>query len=326
MLTDPHIGAGQLIGAQQVNRDRMALAARFCEANGFYWDGVMDQRENLRQWIYEQAGYCLLDFTILGGQFSLVPSVPTHSNGQINFGGKPEIKALFTDGNIRNLQVSFLSPEERQPLRATVLWREERHNGFPETRVVSVRLADSQGGSDADPEETFDMSGFCTSQEHALTFARYALKTRKEIDHGLKFETTPQAAMNLAPGEYFKLVSESTHTSRFQNGTIAADGTVQMVDGSTLTDAPILYWEPGTTGVREGNLTVRNGRTDQTALYGTVFTLRNSTTTSRVYKVESLTYTEEGLVEVAGSYTPLTGSGSLAVLDWNPSHFVIEVG
>lgn len=326
LLTDPRIGAGKLIGAQQVDRSRMALAAEFCNANGFYWDGVLDQRENLRQWIFEQAGYCLLDFTILGGQFSLVPSVPFHTSGAINREGKPAIKALFTDGNVKNLQVSFLSPEERQLFRATLLWRQELLNGFPETRVISVRLADSQGGSDSDPEETFDMSGFCTSQDHALTFARYALKTRQLVDHGLKFETTPQAAMNLAPGEYFRLVSEATHTSRFQNGVIGPDGTVQMVDGSTLADAPILYWEPGTTAVRSANLTVVNGRTNQTALFGTVFTLSNSTTVSRVYKVESLTYIDGGLVEVAGSHTPLTSSGTLAVLDWNPSHFLIEAG
>lgn len=326
LLTDPVIGAGKLIGAQQVNRERMTTAAWFCQANGFYWDGVLDQRQNLRQWIYEQAGYCLLDFTILGGQFSLVPSVPYTSSGAIDYQGKPEIKALFTDGNIRNLQVTFLSTEERQLFRGTALWRQEKTNGFPETRVVSMRLANHLGGSDDDPEEIFDMSGFCTSQGHASTFLKYALKTRQLVDHGLKFETTPQAAMSLAPGEYFRLVSESTHTSRFQNGLITDDGTVQTVDGSSISNAPILYWRPGTTTVLEATLTVQNGRTSQTSLFGTVFALRNSTTISRVYKVESLSYAEDGLVEVAGSYTPLTASGALAVLDWGASDFVVELG
>jgi hypothetical protein len=62
------------------------------------------------------------------------------------------------------------------------------------------------------------------------------------------------------------------------------------------------------------------------ALWGTVFTLNNTTTTSRVYKVESLAYAEEGWVTIAGSYQPLTASGSLAVLDWNDGHFVEETG
>lgn len=325
LLTDPQIGAGKLIGASQVNRERMALAARFCEANDFYWDGVIDQRENLRQWIFEQAGYCLLDFTILGGQFSLIPSVPYNTNGTINFAGKPEIKALFTDGNIRNLQVSFLSPEERQLFRATVIWRQEKLNGFPETRVASVRLADHIGGSDSDPEETFDMSGFCTSENHALTFARYALKTRKEVDHGLRFETTPQAAMSLAPGDYFRLVSEVTHTSRFNNGIIGPDGVIQAAD--TLDgNYQILYWERGTTAVQSATLIAEDGRTKQATLFSTVFTISNTTTTNRVYKVETLSYAEDGLVEVAASHVPLTDSGSLAVLNWDEGTFVTELG
>ena len=36
--------------------------------------------------------------------------------------------------------------------------------------------------------------------------------------------------------------------------------------------------------------------------------------------MESISYTDEGLVEIAGSFVPLTSSGSLAVLDW----FMVE--
>lgn len=325
LLTDAEIGAGLTVGAQQVDRDRMTLAARFCQANGFTWDGVLSERINLREWIFEQAGYAMLDFTILGGRFSLVPSVPYNTNYTINYSGIPEIKALFTDGNIRAMKVSWLSPEERRLFKATCLWRQDKENGFPETKVITVRLAGSEGGSEGDPEETFDMSGWCTTQDHAYTFARYALKLRQLIDHSVTFETTPQAAMNLAPGEYFRLVSEATHTSRFNNGSIGPDGVIQSAN--TLNGSyPILYWEPGTVGVQSATLTATNGRTSQTGLFGTVFTLNNTTTTNRVYKVETLSYAESGLVEVTASHVPLTDSGSLAVLDWNDSMFVTEIG
>jgi len=324
LLTDPVIGAGVSIGVQQVDRDRMTLAAQFCQANNFTWDGVISDRINLREWIYEQAGYCLLDFTILGGRFSLVPSVPYTTGYAIDPEGKPVVKALFTDGNIRNMKVAWLSPEERRLFKATCLWRQDKDNGFPETKVISVRLADYEGGSEGDPEETFDMSGWCTTQEHPLTFARYALKLRQLVDHSITFETTPQAAMNLAPGEYFRLVSEVTHTSRFNNGSISPDGVIQSQD-LLNGDYPILFWTPGMTAVQSGTLTATNGRTTQTALFGTVFALNNTTTTNRLYKVETLSYSEEGLVEVAGSYTPLTDRGTLAVLDWGDNEmFVIE--
>ena len=49
------------------------------------------------------------------------------------------------------------------------------------------------------------MSGFCTTQDHAEFFARYALMVRRYVDHNIQFQTTPQAGMGLAPGEYFRV-------------------------------------------------------------------------------------------------------------------------
>ena len=74
---------------------------------GFTWDGAVTDKLNLRQWLYENAQYQLLDFTIIGGQFSLYPTVPFDSDYKVNKKVKPEIKALFTDGNIKDLKVSF---------------------------------------------------------------------------------------------------------------------------------------------------------------------------------------------------------------------------
>jgi hypothetical protein len=324
LLTDPLIGAGTLIGKDQVDRERMKEAALFCQANDFTWDGVIDKSLNLREWIFDQAAFCLLDFTILGGRFSLVPSVPVNSDWSIDFDGKPEIKALFTDGNIKDLKVSFLSPEERQLFRGVATWRKDKMNGFPETQTLTMRLSDAEGGNDADPEESFDLAGFCTSKEHAITFLKYALKLRKVVDHGLSFQTTPQAAMNLSPGEYFRLVSEVTHTSRFNNGTIGPDGTIQCVNTLSNGKHSILYWEPGTEGVKAAVVTVAGGKAQNTNLRNTVFTLNNSTTVNRVYKLESLTYGDDGMVEVSASYAPITSSGSLAVLDWGSDDFILE--
>lgn len=323
LLTDKTIGAGNIVGAPAVDRERMQIAAKFCYANQFNWDGVISEKLNLREWIYEMAGYCLLDFTILGGRFSLVPSVPYNSNGTINYQGAPEIKALFTDGNIRNLKVTWLSPEERQLFKAVIKVREEIDNGFTRDRTITVRLADALGGSELDPEESFDMSAWCSSTTHAETFAKYALKLRKLVDHGLTFETTPAGALGLAPGEYIRLVSEVTHTSRFNNGSIDSSGTITST--TTLADGfyPILYWEPGTVGVKEATLSVVDG-VEQSGLHGVVFTLKNSTTTSRVYKVESITIGEEGFVQIACSYQPVNTSNQLEVLQWSPGDFVVE--
>ena len=115
------------------------------------------------------------------------------------------IKALFTDGNVRNFKTTFLSPEERQLFIAELKYREETENGFPETHVTRVRLNDQEGGYYRDPVEVFDMTQFCTRRSHALRFAQYALRIRQLVDHSVSFETTPDAAHTLSPGDYIRV-------------------------------------------------------------------------------------------------------------------------
>jgi hypothetical protein len=198
-------------------------------------------------------------------------------------------------------------------------------NGFARTRTVSMRMSNAQGGNDGDPEESFDWSDWCCSINHAILFAKYALKLRQLVDHGLTFSTTPASALGLAPGDYIRLVSEVTHTSRFNNGSIDSEGTITSTTTLANGSYSVLTWQPGTVGVAEATLQVANGKA-QAALWGRVFTLLNSTTTSRVYKVESLTIGDEGFVEVAGSYQPITDDGKLAALQWADSDFELEVG
>ena len=309
LLTDSTLGAGELIGANAVGD--LSIAAKFCEANEFTWDGIISQKINLRDFLYEHAGYNLLDFTVIGGKFNLVPAVPFNlTSHQIEHNQKIEVKALFTDGNIKDLQVSFLTPEERQLFKANILYREEKENGFSETKNLIIRLIDTQGGSSTDPIETYDLSGFCTSRKQARVYAQYILKLRKEIDHGLSFKTAPQYVVNLQPGEYFRLVSEATHIDGYDNGVITADG--KVISKDTITGSqPIYYWKPGTTEIGEATINFDA----PIGLRGVLFTIKNTVTSNRIYKVETISYSEDGLVEVSGSHAPLTSTGSLAILN-----------
>ena len=332
LLTDKTFGAGETVGKDQVDTWEMAKAASFCKANGFFWNGVISEAQNLREFIFQNAAYNFLDFTIRGGRFSLVPALPYHgANYKINFNAVIKAKALFTDGNIRNMQVSFLTPEERQMFKGTVLFRQDTDNGFPE--VLSVTVVSTKDNNDKEidqkdldklPEETFDLSGFCASRSHAIRFAKYALLVRKHVSHGIKFETTPQAAMGLMPGDYFRVVSEATHTSRFNTGSIAPDGTIFA--RSTLSDGNhnIFHWEPGSTQVKESVMRVASGKAVNKKFFGTVFSIKNTTTTKRMYKVETISYSEDGLIELSGSEAPLDNSGRLRILEWDNQDFSIR--
>ena len=319
LLTDKYLGAGELVGVSAVGE--MKTGALFCEKNAFTWDGIISNKVNLRDFLYEHGTYNLLDFTVIGGKFNLIPAVPYDSNYQIDHGAKVDVKALFTDGNIKDLQVSFLTPEERQMFKANVLYRKETANGFAETKSIMLRLKDNNGGSDTDPIENYDLSGFCTTSAHAKTYAKYILKLRKEVDHGLSFKTGPQYVVGLQPGDYFRLVSEATHVDRYDNGVITADG--KVISKDTITGSKdIYYWKPGTAEVGKATIDFDTS----IGLRGVLFTLKNTTTSNRVYKLETISYAEDGLVEVSGSHAPLTSTGSLAILEgWDDdtlSHFL----
>ena len=314
LLTDPQIGAGDLIGVNSVDEERMTIAAKFCRANRLFWDGVIVDEKNLREFIFQNASYCLLDFTILGGRFALYPSVPFDPvTFRIDANQRIQIKALFTDGNIKNLKASFLSPEERQNFQGFATYRKEKLNGFAEPKTLGLRVKDAK---DEDPREGFDLSLFCTSFEHADTFLKYALKTRELIDHGISFQTTPQSAMHLAPGDYIRLHSEATHTSRFANGVITEEGVIQSQKEIT-NGTQIIFWKPGDSDVSEPTpIRINNNNLAASRFRGSVFTVPDTSTTDRVYKVESMTYAEDGLIEISGSHTPLTANKTLAILDY----------
>ncbi len=140
LLTDVRIGAGKRVPSATVDRAAMTTAAQFCYANGFRFDGVIEDRQALRDFIATNAAFNLLDFTIIGGKFALKPSVPYNEatyvidrNRDIN----NEIKALFTDGNMKDMQVTFVPAQERQLFKAAVAYREEVENGFSQQKTLT---------------------------------------------------------------------------------------------------------------------------------------------------------------------------------------------
>ena len=80
----------------------------------------------------------------------------------------------------------------------------------------------------------------------------------------------------------------------------------------------IMYWKVGTEdGVREAVLKVDgNGFCKDVALHNSVFALAQDDTRSRVYKVETLQYSDEGLVELTLTEAPVDSNLKLLVLDW----------
>ena len=324
LLTDSRIGAGAVVNTKSVNDAHMEIAARFCNANRFFWDGVISQKINLRSFIFEQGMQCLLDFTIIGGKFSLYPSVPFDENTyEMKLDQEINIRAMFSDGNMSDLQVAFLSPEDRQTFKANVIYRHEVENGFAENVSTIVRLRGEEYNND--PIETYDLTGFCTSLKHAQTFAKFVLATRKFVDHSITFKTSPHFANGILAGNYIRVFSTTQHTQRFNNGAILDNG--EVVSKEPLTGNKEFYWwNPSVVeeDLNGNNVSMTVDKATEnfskplpTRYHGSLFALVETSTKEQCYKVESLTYGEDGLVEISASFAELDVNGRLKMLqDW----------
>ena len=338
LLTNTDYGAGDIAGIKAVNVSDMQESAKYCLENKFRWNGIIDKELNLREFIFENAGYCFLDFCIVGGQFSLRPGLPTNGDGSIRYDVTrddmdKEVKALFTDGNMKDLQVTFLTPEERRMFKATVIYRQDTKDGFPETKAktIAYRKSDQTDNdaflraAEALPEEVFDMSGWCTDENHAKKFAAFALVTRKDVDHGITFETTPISVLNLRAGDYIRVMTEMTHTSRFKNGSI--DNDLNIVSRETISGSQKIYfWEPGENNVVNEDTFVfaGNGKAPSDVLKNTIFTVVDETNEDRLYKIESITHGEEGFIKIAASHVPFDEDGYMSLLrNTNPNDIAV---
>ena len=315
LLTDITGGAGNLLGmnaskAPLLNLDDFANTSRFLAKQRLFFNGVIAERTNLRQYIADTAPSFLCHFVINNGKFSLQPAVPYNpSSGNINI-GRVQIDQLFTSGNILedSYRVEYLRNEERRLFKAVVRYRFESKNKLPEEKVMEVSLKNTGINHDDLPEEQFDLSQYCTSREHAKKAAQYFLGLRKLVTHTINFSTTVHG-LNLKAGSYIKVATTSTPYSSANNGTISAAGavtSVQELDDGTYN---VTYYKTGSDDVEEGLMQVSGGRVADSTFHNSVFTISNTSVSENVYVVEQLTFSEEGTVDIVASEHPCDSDG-----------------
>lgn len=306
LLTDKTAGAGSLVNAAQINTADFAVVARFLRTNKLFFDGPITDATNIRSFITSVAPFFLCNFVIRDGLFSLVPAVPTTSSGAISTAAVP-ISALFTSGNIieDSFNIEYLNSEERNNIQAVMRYRQGAKNQLPVERTLNVRW--NNGTSSADRIESFDLTQYCTSRDHALLAAKYILSVRRRITHSVRFKTTA-LGLNLAPGSYIRVITEASPYSGVNNGVVSETGAITSATPLANGNYSIVYYRPPAEAVSTGTLTVSGNATSQSALYGSVFSVVTSATTSNTYIVEQLTLDGEGLVEIVASHFPTDAS------------------
>jgi hypothetical protein len=318
LFTNIRYGVGIFLSQEQIDKPSFDDMTAWTRARRYFFDGAITERVNIRSWAVEVARSFLLDMVVRNGKFALQPSV---------WFDRPEpITGLFTAGNILedSFELTYFDPEERIPPRVSIRWREERTTSdvgasglFPTLREVTVEEVGVENGA---PLEQLDISDYCTSQEQAIDYGKYICRVRRLVTHSVSFKTLPnQAALDL--GRSFLLGYETTAYEQPNNGVITADGTVTswppLADGSY----PVLLWTGGAAAVQESTIVISGGKS---APAGAVFCLRSGGTETIAYRVQSLSFDEDGNLEVTATHFPLEANGfSQIVTDWD-SGFNIE--
>ena len=321
LLTNTRWGTGEIVSPKQIDEPSFTAMTTWTRNRRYFYDGVISEKLNLRTWGTEMARNFLLDLVMRNGQFYLQPLV--------EFDGAEPITGIFTAGNIieDSFQLNYFDQDQRQAPRVSVRWREEKRSTdaaerglFPVVREVTVR--ENFVAADA-PLEQIDMSDFCTSEIHAVDRAKFECRFRRISTHQVSFKTTTdQAALQL--GKCFKLGMETLTYEQPTNGYIARDGTVtswpELADGNYN----IVTWDGTNSQVVEANINISGGKADGS--FGAVFCVANSIQSTETYKVQSLSFDEDGNLDVEAIHWPTNAVGVSNITDgWNvDGNWVIE--
>lgn len=315
LLTNRRYGTGTILNPEQIDLQSFEDAADFCESRFYFFDGVIDEKLNIRSWAAQTAQAFLLDFVIRNGKFALQPA--------IRFNEAEPITGLYTAGNIieDSFELSYVDEQERIPPRVQVRWRDEKADqdkgNFPIIRQVTVR--ENTTPEDA-PLEQIDASAFATSQEHAIDVGKFICRSKRLVTHSISFSTTPPES-SLDIGSVFKLGLETVSYDQPQNGAITSLGEVTAWPPLNDGTYDVLLWDG--TDLQETTISISDGKS---APAGSVFCIRNTTSRAGTYKTQSLSFNEEGNIQVEATFFPTTDDGiSLIAEGFDvPSNWIIE--
>jgi hypothetical protein len=313
LLTSKSQGVGNVVPAELIDVESLTIAAQFQRANRIFFDGVVEDSESLRGFLYDNAALQLCNFTIKNGRFGMMPALPYDSNYEIST-SPIAVEQIFTAGNIieDSLQVQYIDAAQRSNFRALVSWRVTIENDLPTQASALVDWADISEGSRSTTQQAFDLTDFCTNRAQALKTARFLLSIRRRITHTVSFKTVPDA-LGIQPGSYIRVITAATSYSAANNGVITDAGTLVSISTIANGTYDAMVYNPATSEVLERKITISGGSVTEASLYGTLFTLLSETVNKGVYQVEQLTLDEDGLVNVAAVEVPVDSSGASIV-------------
>ena len=321
LLKDDKQGLGEIIPDELIDKTSFATTGKYLLENGIYWNGVVESDANFRSFATDQAQKNLCIFTIKNGVFGMMPALPVNSEQAIST-DPIAVEGAFAQGNIidGSFKLTFIGAEERRPSALQVRWRRTQPYELPEDRTAIVQFADTS------PEniEDYDLTQFCDNDAQALLTARFALASRRFIDHTVEFKTTPEA-VGVQPGSYIKLFVEETE---FQAGlALRINDDMTVTSPEPLKDGfyTLSAYLPGATEVIETGTLIRNGVAENQELRGAIASVYDTTPYQRIYQISEITLDEDGLVNISASVVPTQSdeSSTIAFYTLNADQFTV---
>jgi len=169
----------------------MESAALFVNANGFFYNGLFDQSNNLEDWLQDTSRNFLLRVSDRNGKKAFKPRLPVNEDGTIKTTAVSWV-FTFTEDHILpdGFEIDYIPLSERKPICAQMLWRQQPDDDIGIIRVIQVRVT---GEAEDGPFEQFDLSQFCASENHAVKVGAYEVARRKYVTHSLRLRIKPDA-------------------------------------------------------------------------------------------------------------------------------------
>ena len=166
----------------RIDRESITAAARFMDANGLYWNGVLSEPTSISDWMSKVGPYLMVRETKIAGRYGLRPLLPVTPTGAIDT--EPlRPKWVFDGGAIVTGSYTWqtVSAEASRPYRALVAWRQQGPDGLSKmTRTTKVAYDDTP---DSAPTEEHDLSQFATTEQHAARAMRFGQAKRRHVTH-----------------------------------------------------------------------------------------------------------------------------------------------
>ena len=186
-----------LVPNDLIDLDAMRTAALFTKAQLLFYSGALASTQSLSEMMTRLAPFFLLIPTQQNGKYGFKPALPV--NGTTISKNSVVSAASFNHDNILagSYQREYIPLAQRKPFAALMVWRNQSPGRPGGKKVTEVRYT---GTATNGPYEQFDLSDFCTTENHAIRAAKYLLSRRKHVSHAVRFRTSLSAS-NVTPGD-----------------------------------------------------------------------------------------------------------------------------